>query len=266
MNSQDQKVFEEYLENHFYSTEFSRDDSFLENWKPAFELLKEKPAACVINEKLCPLRPVDFANPEGISLELYTSFAGNIPVIKVCDAGDFEQLVTSVIYKGIRPENIASTGASFAFGKTNRFIILSNKPYSNVPAHELGLEENEWKQKSMAIRLEHECNHYYTKWRYGVAKNHIHDELMADFFGLMNAFGFYKAEWFLRFMGIVGTSGSRLKCYVPECSEEFFEELKKTAVKAAEFLERWSLTEEFKKMTRMEQADYLCRKDLGTWN
>ncbi len=54
----------EYLENHFYSTEFSRDDSFLENWKPAFELLKEKPAACVINEKLCPLRPVDFANPE----------------------------------------------------------------------------------------------------------------------------------------------------------------------------------------------------------
>ena len=97
-------------------------------------------------------------------------------------------------------------------------MVLSSKPYSNVPAEELGLETGEWLEKSLYIRREHECTHYYTKLRYDQANNMLHDELMADFIGLYESFGFFRAEWFLRFMGIIDGSGNRMVYYTKAIS------------------------------------------------
>lgn len=111
----------------------------------------------------------------------------------------FQNLTTNLIYKGKRPENLSSTGASFVYGKSTRFILLSAKPYSNVSASTLGLKEEDWLEKSMKIRLEHECSHFFTKRFFGNAQNHLHDELIADFFGLLSAFGNYSAEYWESF-------------------------------------------------------------------
>ena len=45
----------------------------------------------------------------------------------------------------------------------DRFIILSDGFYSNIPASEIGLSESEWRRLSLTIRLEHECTHYFTR-------------------------------------------------------------------------------------------------------
>ena len=258
MTKEDTETYDAYLCNHFVTPVLERDDTFLDTWYALYDDACKNGAAKVINDSLIPQRPVDFCDPDHITLEIYDSFAGKIPVIKVADTTDFENLVTNVIHKGNRPENIASTGASFAFGKSTRFIILSSKPYSNVTAAEMNLDEDDWINKSMIIRREHECNHYYTKWRYGVAMNHLHDELMADFFGIYDAFGYFKAEYLLRFLGVIKGSGDRLKVYIPDMNDELRTKLEDTATVCAEFLEKWSKSDAFIGMTRCERVDYLC--------
>lgn len=262
-----QEEIYQYLTNHFtekLSQEQVQDDSFLQNWKPVFSYAETENAAKALNAFLCPSRPVDFINPEGITLELYDATAGTIPVIKIQNTDDFENFVTNAVHKGVRPQNIEVTGASFVAGKKNRFIILSNKPYSNVSAKTLGLEEEDWREKSMEIRLEHECTHFWTKKFFGTAKNHLHDELIADFFGLVNAFGQYKAEFFEYFIGCKGTEGNRILAYVPEnSSPEFLSAIKAKACILAEHFESLSKTKEFLSKTKEQQIETLCRLNLN---
>ena len=78
----------------------------------------------------------------------------------------------------------------------------------------------------------------------------------------MGAFGFYKAEFFEYFMGIKGTEGNRLSCYIPECSENLFEALKQTASKAASYLEELSKKEEFLSLSQTQKIRLLCETDL----
>ena len=183
-------------------------------------------------------------------------------MIRVQDVSDFEDLVTNIAYKGIRPDNIEKTGASFLHGKTTRYIILSAKPYSNVPASELGLDEAEWSEKSMQIRFGHECTHYFTKQTYGITNNILHDEIMADFTGVYETFGLFKAEWFLRFMGLIGESGGRLIFYTAELSDSGRKEVSEMLTEAAYGLERWSQTGEFSAMTTGERIKNMCRMGL----
>lgn len=256
------QAVEEYLHNHFNDVNDTRDDSFLMPWN---NILADVPVLGIdktINAYLASKCPIDFVNPEDIALTIYDSFAGPIPVFSIKNIADFENMVTNVVHKGQRPDNIEATGASFVCGKTIRFIILSQKPYSNVPAIELGLDDEDWLQKSMIIRREHECTHYYTKWKYGTAMNHLHDELIADFNGVYSAFGEYKAEYFLRFMGIIGNSGSRLKVYVEGMSEEAVKQIKQIAIGCANYLEDWSKTPEFLALSVTERIDRLCQLDL----
>lgn len=256
------QAVEEYLHNHFNEVNDVRDDSFLAQWQ---NILADVPVLGIdkaINVYLASKCPIDFVNPEDISLTIYNSFAGPIPVFSVKNVSDFENIVTNVVHKGQRPDNIESTGASFVCGKTIRFIILSQKPYSNVLAEELGLEDDDWLNKSMIIRREHECTHYYTKWKYGTAMNHLHDELIADFNGVYSAFGEYKAEYFLRFMGIIGSSGSRLQVYVKGMPQAAVEQIKQVAIACANYLEEWSKTPEFLALSVTERIDRLCQLDL----
>lgn len=264
LSSDEEKEYREYISNGFAdcTENIAYDTAFLEKWRNIASVAADRGAAEAINGYVCPKRPVDFRSPERIRLEIYNSFAGEIPIIYLSDKNDFEALVTNAIYKGIRPDGLSETGASFAFGKSTRFIILSAKPYSNVPASEMGLSEEEWSERSMIIRREHECTHYFTKQKYGLSQNRLHDEIMADFFGLYEAFGYYKAEHFLRFMGITGTSGGRLKFYTVGLSDKVGKAVSETAVSASEYLEAFAVSDEFKKMSRDERVKYLCEIGL----
>lgn len=131
----------------------------------------------------------------------------------------------------------------------DRFLILSDGPYSAVPAAELGLEEDRWRDLSLKIRRDHECAHYFTRRLFDSMENHLLDEVLADWAGLTAATGSYRADWFLRFLGIetVGDGHSptlrpdgRLEIYRgdPPLPDEDFAELMKLAVRIARGLER----------------------------
>lgn len=264
LSDEEKKVYFEYISNKFDECKERSDHNFdfLNRWKTICAFAADNSPSEAINKFLCHKHPVAFEAPDSIRIEIYNSFAGEIPVIYIPDKNDFEMIVTNSVYKGIRPKNLSETGASFAFGKTNAFIMLSAKPYSNVPASEIGIDEKEWAEKSMIIRREHECTHYFTRQVYGISRNCLHDEIMADFFGLYEAFGSYKAEYFLRFIGVSGGSGGRLKFYTEGLPEKVNNAVAETALHASAYLENWSVSNEFKHMTREERLRYLCKIGL----
>lgn len=213
--------------------------------------------ADLLNEHITPKRPVNFSQPQAISIELYDSFAGRIPVVVFGQDSDFEAFVVNCAYRGKRPDNISQMGASFIYGKTQRFLTLSRKFYSNTAPEYLGLSVEEWREKSMLIRREHELTHYYTKRLYGSASNNLHDELIADFMGLYSAFGHYDAKLFRHFMGLDGTDG-RLSLYTAGLSPESQRAVAEIASECSERLEAWQNTDSFREMDRAERIDYLC--------
>ena len=154
LNDEERREFYDHVHNYFAGCEEIRehDLTFLERWRDICAYAVENSAAEAINKYVSSKRPVNFKQPDKVRMEIYDSFAGGIPIIYLENADDFEQLVTNTVYKGIRPEDLSSTGASFAFGRSTRFIMLSAKPYSNVPASEMGLDEQVWADKSMMIR------------------------------------------------------------------------------------------------------------------
>jgi hypothetical protein len=127
----------------------------------------------------------------------------------------------------------------------DKFIILSRGSYSNVSAEDLGLEESEWLHISLKIRLEHECTHYFTRRLFSSMRNHLHDELIADYRGIVAATGYYRADWFLRFLGLESfpdyREGGRLENYrgQPPLSDGSFKILQALVKDAAKNLERF---------------------------
>lgn len=91
----------------------------------------------------------------------------------------------------------------------DRFVLLSSGPYSAVPASALGMDEDAWRAKSVAIRLDHECAHYFTRRVWGSMRNALHDELIADYHGVRSCEGRFRADWLLRFLGAEDPSGYR---------------------------------------------------------
>lgn len=83
----------------------------------------------------------------------------------------------------------------------DRMILLTDGPYSAVPAEEMGLTESEWRRRSLLLRRDHECAHYFTRRLFGSMRANLHDELLADYAGLVAAFGRFEAARFLRLLG-----------------------------------------------------------------
>jgi hypothetical protein len=219
-------------------------------------------------------------SPQQLELFMHESWAGPIPVIFAGDRSDFELLVQALLRRNEPVAIPAAMGACMVAGFNNwdrissyrnhwelehgsvgweqewqrlipqkalyqdRFILLSDIPYSNIRATELGLAEDYWRQKSRLIRLEHESIHYWTKRRLGAMQNNALDELMADYWGLVSATGEYRADWFLRFLGLEAwpryRSSGRLSSYrgQPELSAGAFRVLQGLVVTAAQNLER----------------------------
>jgi hypothetical protein len=127
----------------------------------------------------------------------------------------------------------------------DRFILLSDGPYSAVPAAALGLEEAHWREISLAIRREHECTHYFTRRLFGVMRNHLLDELIADYVGVTAAMGRLQPGWLPRFLGIEELpryrSGGRLEVYqgTPPLSPAAFEVIQRLAFAAVANLARF---------------------------
>jgi hypothetical protein len=108
----------------------------------------------------------------------------------------------------------------------DRFIILSQGPYSAVPAPDVGLSGDEWLARSLVLRREHEFLHYFTYRLFGRIRSNVFDELIADFTGMTAAFGEYRAELALRFLGIANggapAAGARIQIYRGNLSDEAF--------------------------------------------
>jgi hypothetical protein len=121
----------------------------------------------------------------------------------------------------------------------DRFILLSEGPYSATPADALGLTPRAWHATSATIRLEHECAHYFTRRVFGSMRNNLLDELLADYAGLVAGTGRFEPAWFLRFMGLecdrTYRAGGRLENYrgSPALSDAAFALLQRRVREAA---------------------------------
>lgn len=127
----------------------------------------------------------------------------------------------------------------------DRFIVLQEGYYSAVTPAELQLDDATWRALSLTIRLEHECAHYLTLRVLGSMNNSLHDELVADYAGIVAATGKFRADWFLRFMGLENypayREGGRLQNYrgTPPIADAEFVTLQRQAFYAAQAIERF---------------------------
>jgi hypothetical protein len=175
-------------------------------------------------------------------------------------------------WQAANPENVSDAGwaTELRWGiipykhlYRDTFIILSDGPYSGLSANEMGLSKEAWAELSLTIRLEHECAHYFTHRVAQSMRNRLLDELIADYRGIVAANGRYRADWFLRFMGLEAypayREGGRLQNYRghPSLSDEAFEILKTLVVYAAQNLERFHRHHVQQPQTETAQAQLL---------
>ncbi|MEM1126298.1 MAG: hypothetical protein AAGI71_06570 [Bacteroidota bacterium] len=218
--------------------------------------------------------------PEALRLELHPAVAGRIPLLIATHRPDFETLVRALTRRNEPAPIPASQGAAMVAGYNNwdrirryraawaaagpsepwsvafkrliphkhryqdRFILLSDGPYSAVPAAALGLSEAAWRAQSLIIRREHECAHYFTRRVFGVMQSNVLDELIADYMGLVAAQGHFSAQVFLRFMGLehfpAYREGGRLQNYRGDLPDAAFVRLQALTHAAAQALEAFS--------------------------
>ncbi len=228
---------------------------------------------------------LELQQPEQLDLKIYPSLAGEIPVLLPGNREDFVTLVQALTKRNEPKSIPASMGACMIAGYNNwdrisryrqqwmqenstnageiawqqefislipqkhlyqdRFIILSDGFYSNVAPEHLGLTESAWRELSLTIRLEHECTHYLTRRLFNSMQNHLLDELIADYQGIVAAVGYYRADWFLRFMGLESfpnyREDGRLQNYLGQTplSDRAFEILQALVVAAAKNVEQF---------------------------
>ena len=229
----------------------------------------------------CPLATgLHLDRPDDVRLSLETTAAGRIPVITIADRGDFENILRAATRRNEPVSIPGSIGAMTVSGFNNwdrlhryrhaweernpggewskefkrvkdrrdlyqdRFILLSEGPYSGIAASELDLGEDEWLRLSGVIRLHHECTHYFTKRVFDSTGNNVVDEIVADYIGIVHALGHYRVDWFLRFMGLEDypdfRSDGRLDYYRgnPRLGDGAFRVMQSLVVEAARNLER----------------------------
>ncbi|HEX8271370.1 MAG TPA: hypothetical protein VF615_01890 [Longimicrobiaceae bacterium] len=184
---------------------------------------------------------VELRAPERLRLLLHPTAAGRVPVLVAGCRDDFVALVRALARRGEPDPVPPSMGACIVGGLVNwdrvaalrrawqaehpgddgggwaaemralaprkelyqdRFVLLGRGPYSGVPAAAMGMAEEEWEEVSLTIRLEHECAHHFTRRVFGSMRNTVHDELLADFAGVVSACGRFRADWVLRFLGV----------------------------------------------------------------
>lgn len=222
--------------------------------------------------------------PEKLRLVIYESLAGAVPVLIAYGREDFVLLLQALCMRN-EPQPVSdSQGAAMVIGYNNwdrierlkqawqaenpgdilgwtaefrriaadkrnyqdKFIIISDGYYSAVPPAALALPAAEWRQKSIALRLEHECTHYVTYRLLAPDGKSLLDELIADYMAVTAVNGAFRADWLLRFLGLADfpryDRQGRLAVYCQEeqLSPAAFYLLQYSLVQAASNLQRFS--------------------------
>ena len=176
---------------------------------------------------------LELRQPRDLELVIHPTIAGHIPILIARERSDFESLLRAFLHRNEPREIPPSMGAAMIAGFNNwgrvaklraafeaahpaasaaewqaefaaiipqrhryqdRLILVSDSPYSGVAQVNRPL--------SLILRCEHESAHYMTKRLLGSMKNNLLDELIADYAGIVAAAGVFRADWFLRFMGL----------------------------------------------------------------
>src|SRR5262245_18665073 len=224
--------------------------------------------------------------PDRLELTIHPTIAGHVPLIVVGHRPDFVRLVQAFSERNEPRPVLDSMGACIVKGLNNwsrihvrrdewkraagdagtdggwaeefqklipqkelyqdRFIILSRGPYSAIAAREVGMDEAEWLDRSLAIRREHVLMHYFTYRAFNSIRNNVFDELIADFVGLVRAFGHYRSDFALRFLGLEAypafRPGGRLEVYrgKPPLSDDAWAVARTLAVQSARNLQTFA--------------------------
>jgi len=200
-----------------------------------------------------PAGGLGLRDPGSVRLTIHSALVGKIPLLVVPERLDFESLVRAFACRNEPVPIPASMGACIVTGFNNwdrigryrdrwaranpdgdwseefewlkarpslyedRFILLSTGYYSGIAPDEAGFPGPEWRERSLAIRREHECTHYFTFRIAGRMRNHLLDEVIADYAGLVRTFGAFRDDLARRFFGLERypsyRAGSRLENY-----------------------------------------------------
>ena len=193
-------------------------ETFVESWKEAAgkEALDFLVEITGSSNMVFPLK-----DKNALHIFLKETLGGPLPVIVTGNHGDFLSVEAMLngrdVLSGIPVTVNAFTMPARADKISgHRVILLGRAPYSNVPAQQLGLEEELWMERSFRLRLAHECVHYETLRLFGDMQNHALDEIVADAIGQIDAFGNFSAERQRLFFGLkkgTGRCTGRLSFY-----------------------------------------------------
>lgn len=165
---------------------------------------------------------------EALSISFTETLGGRLPVVTTKSHKDL--LFMDAVLNGREQIREVPTTVNAFTMKTkaeailgHRIILLNIAPYSNIPADKLGLPADEWLILSQKIRLAHESAHYETLRLLGGMKNHPLDEIVADAFGQIAAFGNFNADRQRLFFGLEkgkDTCKGRLSFYTANIPED----------------------------------------------
>ena len=225
-----------------------------------------------------------FVRADSLDLRVYETIAGRVPILVAGHRRDFVTLVQAFTERNEPNEVPPSMGACIVNGLNNwdrvaayrvnweaahadearaggwsgefkrmaankplyqdRLIILSRGPYSAIDARDVRMNEDDWLAKSLVIRREHECAHYFTYRVFRSMRNNILDELVADFVGLVRAFGGYRSDLARLFLGLEAfptiRAGSRIEVYRGDLSDAALSTVAALAVDATHNLQKAS--------------------------
>ena len=121
-------------------------------------------------------------------------------------------------------------------------IVISEGPYSNLPASQTPYGEEEWTRVSREIRLHHECSHVVCRRLLPTDIAPVWDEVTADVVGLLCATGRYDAALACKFLGIgaEGYAGGRLVEYLGEEQKQRIDEVAQELCAAMERIQQMS--------------------------
>lgn len=206
--AQDQTA-EEYLQ-HAYTIpgEFPSlplpDEAFVSKWQ---EKVGRGVLDLLADGLGLPASEFSWEDEDGLGLSFAQTLGGRLPVISTSSHEDFRNMDALVSGRGEKRELPLTVNAFTIQARAekifrHRLLLLNRAPYSNVRAAELGLAENDWLERSYRLRCAHECAHYETLRLLGGMRNHALDEILADAFGQLAAFGDFSADRQRLFFGL----------------------------------------------------------------
>ena len=180
------------------------DESFTAFWKEA----EGSDVLSFLAENVCrDVHRFPFKNTDVLRILFAETLGGRLPVVLTGDHDDFCSMEAMLNGRKKAADYPLTVNAFTIEARASRIyrhrvILLNSAPYSNIPADRLGLAEKDWLERSYRLRLAHECTHYETLRLFGDMRSHALDEIAADVFGQLAAFGDFNAVRQRLFFGL----------------------------------------------------------------